>query len=312
MSHDHSTCSDHCHHHGHHNVGEGGRRPLVLALLIISAFAVVEIIGGVVSGSLALLADAGHMVTDAGALALALSAQWMAAREPCDRYQFGLKRAQVLAAFINALGLLAIVGFLVFEAAQRFGQPPEIDAGLMLGVAVVGLIANIAAFRILHPNAMAGDVNIRGAMLHVAADIFGSAAAIISAFVIMATQFVMIDAVLTVLVCLLILRSAIPLLIETGSILLQAAPKNLSPQAVKDALVTATPVVDVHRVRAWQLTPTEPMLSLHAVVPAYTATDKALVQIQEVLHDRFGVEEATVQLEVLDEVVSLKPASSAE
>lgn len=188
----------------------------------------------------------------------------------------------------------------------RFGAPPEINAGLMLTIAVAGLGANIAAFLILHPRA-ANDVNVRGAMLHVAADIFGSVAAIVSAVIIMATGFVLVDALLSMLVCALIVRTALPLLLETGAILLQAAPPNVTPQAVKEAVQAGTPAVDVHAVRAWQLTPGETMIALHAVVPARTAIDRVMVEIKQILREEFGAVRTTVQIEVLDEVVSLSP-----
>jgi cobalt-zinc-cadmium efflux system protein len=304
LHHDHDgDCS-----HDDHPAGQGTGR-LTLALVIISAFAVLEVVGGVLSGSLALLADAGHMVTDAAALALALSAQWLARRPASERFPFGMKRAQVLAAFINGLALLLIVGFLLVEAAERLGQPQEIDAPLMLIVASVGLAANIAAFFILHPGAQ-NDVNVRGAMLHVAADIFGSVAAILSALVIMATNFVAIDAILTALVCLLILRSALPLVRDTGAILMQSSPQSLSGDEVVKRLCQSTGVIEVHNLRAWQLTPGETYLSLHAIVPRDADLDQTLLEIKELLREQFGIEHSTVQVETAD-VVSLRPGRKA-
>ncbi|GGY52774.1 cation diffusion facilitator family transporter [Parvularcula lutaonensis] len=305
----------HAHHHGCAHGEHGGHadnsgRRLGVALGIIAGFAIVEIIGGLLSGSLALLADAGHMVTDAAALALALSAQWLAKRPVSDRFPFGWKRAQVLAAFLNAMGLLAIVGFLLFEAFQRLGDPQPINAPLMLGVAVVGLAANIAAFLILHPNA-ADNVNVRGAMLHVAADIFGSVAAIISAFVILGTNSTIIDPILTLAVCALILRSAIPLLVETGAILMQAAPKSLAASEVKKLLKTSPLILDVHDCRAWQLTPGETMISLHAVIPMSADPDVVLRHIKDRLRDAYGITESTVQLETVDVVpLDRRPAEN--
>jgi cobalt-zinc-cadmium efflux system protein len=298
------------HHHdaacGHdHDHGDAGARRLAIALCIIAAFAVAEVAGGLMSGSLALLADAGHMITDAAALALALSAQWLSKRPSTDRFPFGLKRAQVLAAFINGLGLLAIVGILVVEAIERLGSPQVIDAPLMLGVAVLGLFANFAAFGVLHGGSQ-DNVNIRGALLHVAADIFGSVAAILSALVIMATGFFAIDAILTVVVCLLILKSTLPLLRETGAILLQAAPAALSQEEVRDALTESGTVLDVHHMRAWQLTPGEVMLALHAVVPRNADQGAVLRRIKDTLRERFGIEQSTVQIETTD-VVSIDP-----
>jgi cobalt-zinc-cadmium efflux system protein len=287
--------SDACAHAGH-DEAQGSRR-LLLALLIIGGFAVIEVMGGVLSGSLALLADAGHMVTDAGALALALSAQWLARKPASERFPYGLKRAQVLAAFINGLALLAIVGVLLVEAAERLGSPQEIDAGLMMGVAVLGLAANLAAFAILHPSAE-DNVNVKGALLHVAADIFGSVAAIASALVIMATGFVAIDAVLTAAVCLLILRSALPLVRDTGSILMQSAPQDVTAELVAEHLGGVPGVSEVHDVKAWQLTPGETHISLHAVVPAAADQAAVLRNIKERLRREMGIRHSTVQIEV--------------
>ncbi|MEO1657667.1 MAG: cation diffusion facilitator family transporter [Pseudomonadota bacterium] len=305
-------CASGAHHaHHHHPTGSGGAKRLTIALGIIVVFAFVEVAGGWISGSLALLADAGHMATDAAALALALSAQWIARRPASERFPFGLKRAQVLAAFVNGLALLLIVGVLVIEAFGRFAEPRSIDAGLMLSVACLGLIANIAAFVILHPDA--GDnVNVRGAMLHVAADIFGSVAAIISALVIMSTGWTSIDAILTLAVCVLITRSALPLLKETADVLLQASPPDFDSHDVRKALVSQAGVLDAQRIRAWQLTPGDNLVALDVVVSASADQDAVLRRIKRLLHDDFGIEQSTVQIEVagLDDAYHRWSASS--
>ncbi|MEM9809654.1 MAG: cation diffusion facilitator family transporter [Pseudomonadota bacterium] len=288
--------SGHAHHH-HHVPENTGARRLAFALGIIGCFAILEVIGGLLSGSLALLADAGHMITDAAALALALSAQWLAQRQPCQRYPFGLKRAQVLAAFVNGLALFAIVGFLIIEACLRFAEPQAIDVRLMLTVACIGLAANLLAFRILHPQASA-NVNVRGAMLHVVADILGSVAAIVAGLVILWTGFVQIDAVLTLVVCVLIIRSAYPLVMETGRILLQAAPEGFSPEAVRDALMKEAEIMDVHSVRAWVLIPGDAQIALHVVIRSTDDAERALRSAKRILKERFDIDHSTIQLEV--------------
>lgn len=299
--------TDHCHEgHHHHGGGEhapadGSGRRLAFALAIIAGFAVVEIAGGLMSRSLALIADAGHMVTDAAALALALSAQWLAARPVSDRFPFGWKRAQVLAAFVNGLGLVAVVGFLVAEAIGRLGSPLAIDAPLMLSVAVIGLGANIAAFFILHPRAE-GNLNVRGAMLHVAADIFGSVAAIVSALVILATGYHQVDAILTLLVCGLILRSTLPLLREAGGILMQAAPPGLDVEDLRASVLSIPSIIDVHRLRAWQLVPGETMIAFHVVTETGADRDAVLVEVEEMLRDRYGISQSTLQIETANVV----------
>jgi cobalt-zinc-cadmium efflux system protein len=227
---------------------------------------------------------------------LAIFAQWIGKRPVSERFPFGLKRAQVLAAFINGLGLLVLVGMLLGEAIERLGSPQQIDTTLMLGVAVIGLVANLAAFGVLHVGAEE-DVNVRGALLHVAADLFGSVAAILSALIIMATNFLAIDAILTMIVCGLILRSSIPLLRETGSILMQAAPPGLDIDELRLKLLESRDIEDIHHVRAWQLTPSDPMLALHAVVRAGGNADQALLFIKETLRNEFGIEQSTVQIE---------------
>ncbi len=294
----HGHCASGAHHAHHHPPADaGGAKRLTIALAIILVFAVIEVVGGWISGSLALLADAGHMLTDAAALALALSAQWIARRPASDRFPYGFKRAQVLAAFVNGLALLVIVGVLVIEAFGRFTEPRTIDAGLMLTVASLGLIANIAAFVILHPDA--GDnVNIRGAMLHVAADIFGSVAAILSAFVIMATGWMAIDAILTLAVCALILHSAIPLVRETTDVLLQAAPPEFDTDRVRQALVQQTGVLDAHRIEAWQLTPGDNLAAVHVVLGDGADQEAAMQGIKRVLREQFGIGQSTVQFEI--------------
>jgi len=287
-------------HHAHHipPADAGGAKRLTVALVIILVFAVIEVVGGWISGSLALLADAGHMLTDAAALALALSAQWIARRPASDRFPFGFKRAQLLAAFVNGLALFVIVGVLVVEAFGRFTEPQTIDAGLMLTVASFGLIANIAAFVILHPDA-GENVNIRGAMLHVAADIFGSVAAILSALIIMATGWMAIDAILTLAVCALILHSAIPLVRETTDVLLQAAPPEFDADRVRQALVQQKGVLDAHRIEAWQLTPGENLAAVHVVLDDGADQEAAMHCIKQVLREQFGISQSTVQIEVV-------------
>ncbi|MEE4208553.1 MAG: cation diffusion facilitator family transporter [Parvularcula sp.] len=293
--HDHGAPS-HDHDHSHHHDGAGGMTRLAIALAIIATFAAVEVVGGLLAGSLALLADAGHMVTDAAALVLALFAQWIGKRPSSERFPFGLKRAQVLAAFINGLGLVVLVGVLLGEAIERLGDPQEIDTGLMLTVAVIGLAANVAAFAVLHMGAT-DDVNVKGALLHVAADLFGSVAAIVSALIIKATGFLAVDAILTMVVCLLILRSSIPLIRETGSILLQAAPPGLDVEELRKALIANPSILDIHHVRAWQLTPSDPMIALHAVVPAHGNPEEVLRFVKDTLRERFSIGHSTVQIE---------------
>lgn len=293
----HGSCGDDHHHHHHVPEGSDGSR-LAVAFGIIFVFMIVEIIGGLISGSLALLADAGHMATDAGALLLALSARWLAARTARSSvFPFGLRRAQVLAGFINALALIALTLWLLWEAIQRFVEPQPIMSGTMLMVAIAGLVANIAAFAVLH-GGNRQDLNLRGALLHVVGDIFGSVAAIASALIIGWTGFVRIDAILTLLVSVLILRVAWPLLSEASHILLQGAPSNIDTDEIADTLTGEVDgVTGVHQLKVWMLTPEEPQLAMHLGVTGPGIAQDALTQVKRVLKERYGIEHSTIQVE---------------
>jgi cobalt-zinc-cadmium efflux system protein len=259
---------------------------------------VVEVIGGLAAGSLAVLADAGHMLTDTLSLALAFVA-FRIGRWPQDsRRTYGYHRFQVLAAFVNGLTLVAIVGWIAIEATRRLLEPVEVLGGLMLAVAVIGLVVNIAAFAILN----GGDrrnLNLRGAALHVLADMLGSVAAIVAALVISITGWMPIDPLLSLLVAVLILRSAWMLLRRSGHILLEGAPEWLDEAELRGALVAAVPaVLEVHHVHAWMLTIERPLLTLHARVAPGVDQQEALRAIHLALADRFGIEHATVQIEI--------------
>ena len=292
----------HSHQHGHdcaHGVSDGRR--LLIAFVIIAVFMVVEIIGGLISGSLALLADAGHMAADAGALLLALVARWLAKREmDTDRFPFGLQRAQVIAGFLNGLGLVILVAWLIWESVTRFFNPQEILAGYMLSVALAGLGANIAAFLVLHQGNMK-DLNMRGAMLHVISDIFGSAAAILSAIVIWLTGWVAIDAILTLIVCTLILRSAFPLLNEAARVLLQGAPLDFDSDAISQRLRSEIPEIDdIHEMQVWMLTPEEPRLAMHIQIHGPEKAQKILARVKKILAEEYQIEHSTIQIECPD------------
>ena len=294
----HGSCGD-VHHHHHHHVPDGsdGSR-LAIAFGIIFVFMIVEIIGGIMSGSLALLADAGHMATDAGALLLALSARWLAERTARSSvFPFGLRRAQVLAGFINAIALIALTLWLLWEAIQRFIEPQPIMSGTMLLVAIAGLIANIAAFAVLH-GGNRKDINLRGALLHVVGDIFGSVAAIASALIIGWTGFVRIDAILTLLVSALIIRVAWPLLSEASHVLLQGAPANIDTDDIAETLTQKVDgVTGVHQLKVWMLTPEEPQLAMHLGVSGPGVAQNVLTEVKRLLKEHYGIEHSTIQVE---------------
>ena len=284
-------------HHDHGHRGAGDERRVFWAMLLTGGFMVAEVVGGIVAGSLALLADAGHMLTDTAALGLA----WLAfriGRRPADPSRsYGYHRFQVLAAFVNGVTLIVIVGWIAFEAVRRLFAPVEVLGGLMLAIAVLGLVVNVAAFLLLH----GGDrenLNVRGAALHVLGDLLGSLAAITAAGVILWTGWTPIDPLLSVFVALLILRSAVMLVRRAGHILLEGTPDWLDVGELRRALREAVPAVeDVHHVHVWSLTSGKPLLTLHAEVGEGADYGEVLVAITRLLEDRFGIGHATIQIE---------------
>lgn len=286
----------HQHDHGAHG-GHDSQRRLGWAILLTGSFMVAELVGGVLSGSLALLADAGHMLTDAAALALALFAAWISRRPADTRRSYGYHRVQVLAAFVNGLTLIAIVVWIAIEAIRRLFTPISVAGSTMLVIAGLGLVVNLVVFAILHM----GDrenLNIRGAALHVLGDLLGSVAAIVAAVVILLTGWTPIDPLLSLLVAALILRSAWKLTRESGHILLEGTPEGLDVEQVKRELAERLPEVrDVHHVHAWSLTPGHHLMSLHAILDEGADQERVLVEIKTMLSDAFAVEHATIQVE---------------
>ena len=282
----------HGHSHGH---GHANLRALGWAAALTGGFMLVEVLGGIVSGSLALLADAGHMLTDFAALAMAWLALRAAARPADARRTYGFDRLSVLAAFTNGLALFAIAVWICVEAAGRFGDPQPIAGGLMLGVATLGLGVNVAAFWVLSR----GDrhnLHLRAALLHVAGDLLGSLAAIVAALVILRTGWLAIDPILSVLVALLILRAAWSVVRDSGHILLEGAPPGFDGAAVSRELCARVPALaEVRHLHAWSICQERPMVTLEAVLAPGHDAEGARARIKEVLRSRFGIDHATVE-----------------
>ncbi|WP_081689172.1 cation diffusion facilitator family transporter [Inquilinus limosus] len=290
----------HDHHPGHHHgmpEGADGERRLLAALAITAGFMLLEAAGGWIANSLALLADAGHMLTDAAALALAWLAARMARRPRDARRSYGYGRVQVLAAFANGIVLLAVVVAIVVEAAGRLAAPAPVEGGLMMGIAAAGLVANLVAYRVLQ----GGDrtnLNLRGAALHVMGDLLGSIGALAAGAVILLTGWTPIDPILSVLVSLLVLRSAWAILRESGHVLVEGTPGGIDEAALTAAILAGVPaVIDVHHVHAWTLTPGRPIVTLHARLREGADSDQAIGAVTRLLRDRFGIDHATVQAE---------------
>lgn len=281
----------------HHH--EKNLRRVMLALVLTGAFMIVEVVGGIISGSLALLADAGHMLTDTMALALAAMAFHVSKRPPDGKLTFGYQRFQILAAFVNGLSLLAIVGWILFEAVKRFMNPNEILGETMLLVAVAGLTVNVISFAILH----SGDqenLNIRGAAIHVAGDLLGSIATIVAALVIIYTGWIPIDPILSVAVAALILKSAWSLVKRSGHILLEGAPEWLDVPMMQDRIIAGVPGVGgIHHVHIWGLTPQELMLTMHMSITGDVASQSDVIRAaKQFLKDEYGIGHATIEVDV--------------
>jgi cobalt-zinc-cadmium efflux system protein len=289
MSHDHN-----------HSHGSNMRRVLI-ALALTATFMVVEVIGGLVSGSLALLADAGHMLTDTMALALAAVAFHVSKRPADSRLTYGYQRFQILAAFVNGLSLLVIVAWILYEAIDRFRNPNEILGNTMLLIAVIGLVVNIAAFLVLH----GGDrdnLNIRAAALHVVGDLLGSIAAIVAALVIIQTGWTPIDPVLSIAVAMLILRSAWTLVKRSAHVLLEGAPEWLNLDEMQERIIARVPtVVGIHHVHVWGMTPQDLMLTMHVRLHGAPRNPTECIRhIKDVLRTEYGIGHTTVEIETED------------
>jgi len=270
----------------------------MVALVLTGAFMIVEVVGGIISGSLALLADAGHMLTDTMALALAAMAFHVSKRPPDGNLTFGYQRFQILAAFVNGLSLLAVVGWILFEAIRRFLSPNEILGETMLVVAAAGLVVNLISFAVLHSGDQ-DNLNIRGAALHVAGDLLGSVAAIVAALVIIYTGWTLIDPILSVAVAALILKSAWSLVKRSAHILLEGAPEWLDVQMMQDRIVAGVPgVSEIHHVHIWGLTPQELMLTMHMCVTDGTTQSEVVRETKQFLKNEYGIGHATIEVDV--------------
>ena len=287
-------------HGGHHShtptVDSSNKWRVGMAAILTGIFMVAEVAGGLISGSLALIADAGHMLTDFAALAMAWGAFHLAARPANARYTYGYDRISILVAFLNALTLFVVAGWIIWEAGHRFFAPGEILAGTMLWVAVAGLAVNLIVFWILL-GADQENLNIRGAVLHVLGDLLGSIAAIAAALIIMATGWVLADPILSVLVAVLILRSAWFLLKDSAHVLLQGAPKS-SDRAQIEADLTAQVegISQINALRIWSVMPQHTVLTLKATLQKGANIDDVSEAVERRLKEHFDIEDVTLDL----------------
>lgn len=296
-SHDQRSAHDHGSGHDHApEVTDKNARAVAWAGLLIASFMFAELIGGWLAGSLALMADAVHMVTDAASLGLAWWA-FQQSRKPADaRLTYGRDRLPVLIAFANAIFLLVVTAWICVEAVGRFVEPQEVLAGPMLIIAILGLLVNIGAFLILQRGGD-GSLNIRSAILHVIGDLLGSVGAIVAAIVIYLTSWYPIDPILSVFVALLIVRSAITVLWQSAHILLEGAPADIDREAMKADLLEEVPgLSDVYHIHLWSLAEGKVNATMHAVVAQDTHPNTVLETMRRRLKEQHGIAHATIEI----------------
>ena len=284
---------DHGHPHGHR---AGNRRRLAVTLVLAAGYMVAEVVGGLLTNSLALLADAGHMLSDVAALALSLFAVWIAERPPTPKRTYGYYRAEILAALANGATLIAISLFIFVEAYRRLGQPPEVHGPGMLAVAVGGLAVNVVGLWLLH-GGRNESLNVRGAWLHVLTDALGSIGAIAAAALIWAFGWAWADPVASVLIGLLVIYSSWRLLAESVSVLMESAPKGIDVDEIHRAMKAVPGVLAVHDLHVWTITSGLDCLSAHVVAADPHAHAALLKTLRDTLHERFGLDHLTIQIE---------------
>jgi cobalt-zinc-cadmium efflux system protein len=301
----------HGHHHGASRAsGVGDRRLLAVSLALLLAFMVAEVVFGILASSLALLADAGHMLTDAAALALALVAASLAARPAGGRWTFGFGRVEILAAQVNGVTLLLFGVWIVVEAVRRLVSPPEVDAGVVGVVALVGIAVNLIVVALL-ARAERQSLNMRGAYLHIVTDLAAFVGTAIAAGLILLTDWDRFDPLASLLVAALMFAAAWSLLRESGRIFLEGAPASTPPGDVGREIVRHPGVVETHDLHVWTVTDGFPALSAHVLVQPGADCHRIRLELERLLHDDFGIDHTTLQVEHVGSASGLEISRSA-
>ncbi len=284
------------HSHGVDLDRAGSKRALKLVLVLTTTFLVAEVVGGLISGSLALLADAGHMLSDSFSLGVALFAAWLAGQPGGPSRTFGYRRAEILAALFNGVTLVAISIWIFIEAGMRFTDPPEVEAGLMLGIAIGGLVVNLVAARILQRHS-GESLNVSAALRHVIADLLGSVGVILAALIILTTGWEYADPAVSVAIGLLILASSWGILRDSVRILLEASPSDMEVEEVGLAMAGVPGVKQIHDLHVWTITSGFPALAAHVLVDRDTDCHATRRELETMLHERFGLDHTTLQVD---------------
>ncbi|GAB2533883.1 cation diffusion facilitator family transporter [Gracilibacillus alcaliphilus] len=292
MGHDH-----HGHSHDHHHHHTNNKKALLLSFILIATFMIVEVIGGLLTNSLALLSDAGHMLSDAVALGLSLFAFKLSEKAANASKTYGYKRFEILAALINGVTLLAISVYIFYEAYHRFFDPPNVSP-MMLWIAIIGLIVNIVvAFILMSGGDTKGNLNMRSALLHVMGDLLGSVGAIIAGLLILFFNWNLADPIASIVVAVLILISGYRVTRDSFHILMEGTPTHLSYQEIEAALMKLDNVINIHDLHIWMITSDFPSFTCHIVVEESTDRDQLLQKASALLKDTFQIEHTTIQIE---------------
>ncbi|WP_449537622.1 cation diffusion facilitator family transporter [Ferdinandcohnia sp. Marseille-Q9671] len=299
--HHHHHGHDH-HHHGHHHhfdeVREGNKKGLLIALCITVGIMLLEFFGGIFTNSLALLSDAGHMLSDASSLFLSLVAFWFATRPASPKKTYGFYRFEILAALFNAVTLFVIAGFIVFEAFDRFFEPPTVASGTMMMIAGVGLLANLlSAWSLISKGDVKNNVNLRSAYLHVLGDALGSVGAIIAGLLMLVFDWYVADPIISVVVAVLILKSAWGVLTHSIHILMEGTPITIDQKEVKATLEEIEGVIDVHDLHIWTITSGMDSLTCHILIKDDSDSQEILQQAIDKIRETFKIEHTTIQIE---------------
>ncbi len=282
--------------HGAGAARTASRKRLVITLVLVVSYMIAEVIGGIITNSLALLADAGHMLTDAAALGLSLFALWMAQRPASSKSTFGHYRAEILAALVNGAALVAIAIYIFIEAYQRFLASPPVMGGVMMVIAIGGLLINVAGLFVLH-SARNESLNVKGAWLHVLGDAMGSVGAIVGGLLIWLYGWLWADPLVSVVIGVLIVYSSWNLLKQATAVLMEQAPGHIDVDEVRQAMMAADGVTGVHDLHVWSITTGQESLSAHVSIEDRVEPADLLRELRRRLHDRFGIDHVTLQLD---------------
>lgn len=286
------------HHHHHDHDRDGNKKGLTIALLITAGIMLLEFFGGVITNSLALLSDSGHMLSDASSLALSLVAIWFATKPASPNKTYGFYRFEILAALFNGVTLFVIAGFIVWEAIQRFYNPPTVASASMMLIASIGLFANLlSAWALMRKGDVKNNVNLRSAYLHVIGDALGSVGAIIAGLVMWLFGWYIADPIISVLVALLILKGAWGVIKHTVHILVEGTPITIDLNEVKKALESIEGVIDVHDLHIWTITSGLDSLSCHILIADHQDSQKVLQEAIHFIEEHFKIRHTTIQIE---------------